>query len=74
MQLRHIGQQVERALPLHLSGTELESATAFGALFGFVGMLVAVPAAAMIGVVGRFLLEQYKHGRLYRGAGGDAGE
>ena len=45
--------------------------SAFGALFGFVGMLVAVPAAAMIGVVGRFLLEQYKDGRLYRGIGSD---
>ena len=41
--------------------------SAFGALFGFVGMLVAVPAAAMIGVVSRFLLDQYKDGRLYRG-------
>ncbi len=44
--------------------------SAFGALFGFVGLLVAVPAAAMIGVVGRFLLEQYKEGRLYRGEDG----
>lgn len=45
--------------------------SAFGALFGFVGMLVAVPAAAMVGVVVRFLLEQYKQGRLYRGGGSD---
>lgn len=43
--------------------------SAFGALFGFVGMLVAVPAAAMIGVVIRFLLERYKKSRLYRGSG-----
>lgn len=41
--------------------------SAFGAMFGFVGMLIAVPAAAMIGVVARFLMEQYKEGRLYRG-------
>ena len=39
----------------------------FGALFGFVGMLVAVPVAAMIGVLIRFGIEQYKGGRLYRG-------
>jgi len=40
----------------------------FGAVFGFVGLLVAVPAAAGIGVVGRFLLGQYKGGRLYQGS------
>ncbi|MEJ6397689.1 AI-2E family transporter [Yoonia sp. 208BN28-4] len=39
----------------------------FGALFGFVGMLVAVPVAAMIGVLIRFGLTQYKQSRLYRG-------
>lgn len=39
----------------------------FGALFGFVGMLVAVPLSAMLGVLVRFLTERYKHGRLYRG-------
>jgi predicted PurR-regulated permease PerM len=41
--------------------------SAFGALFGFVGLLVAVPAAAAIGVLIRFGLEQYKAGRLYAG-------
>jgi predicted PurR-regulated permease PerM len=40
--------------------------SAFGSLFGFVGLLVAVPAAAGIGVFGRFLIERYKAGRLYR--------
>ena len=40
---------------------------AFGALFGFVGLLVAVPVAAAIGVLARFAIEQYKQGRLYRG-------
>ena len=39
----------------------------FGGLFGFVGMLVAVPVAAMMGVVARFLMRQYKAGLLYRG-------
>lgn len=39
----------------------------FGALFGFVGMLVAVPVAAALGVVARFLVEQYLDSRLYRG-------
>lgn len=39
----------------------------FGALFGFVGMLVAVPLAAALGVVARFLVEQYLDSRLYQG-------
>ncbi|MHA1527499.1 MAG: AI-2E family transporter [Alphaproteobacteria bacterium] len=42
--------------------------SAFGSLFGFVGLLVAVPAAASIGVFGRFLIERYKDGQLYRGS------
>ena len=41
--------------------------SAFGALFGFAGLLVAVPVTAAIGVLSRFLLEQYLAGRLYRG-------
>ncbi|MEM7498847.1 MAG: AI-2E family transporter, partial [Pseudomonadota bacterium] len=39
----------------------------FGALMGFVGMLIAVPAAAGIGVLARFLVGQYRTGRLYQG-------
>jgi predicted PurR-regulated permease PerM len=39
----------------------------FGALFGFVGMLVAVPVAASLGVVTRFAVEQYQLSLLYRG-------
>lgn len=39
----------------------------FGSLFGFVGMLVAVPVAAAIGVLARFALSQYKGSLLYRG-------
>jgi len=42
--------------------------SAFGALFGFAGLLVAVPIAAVIGVLGRFGIRQYKDGRLYHGA------
>ncbi|MEL6839550.1 MAG: AI-2E family transporter [Pseudomonadota bacterium] len=43
----------------------------FGSLFGFVGMLVAVPVAAVIGVVTRYALEQYKSSLLYRGLSQD---
>tara|TARA_B110000008_G_scaffold17915_1_gene16652 strand:- start:236 stop:1336 length:1101 start_codon:yes stop_codon:yes gene_type:complete len=39
----------------------------FGALFGFLGMLIAVPVAATLGVLVRFGLDQYKNGRLYKG-------
>jgi len=41
--------------------------SAFGALFGFVGMLVAVPVTAALGVIARFGIAEYKKGRLYRG-------
>jgi len=41
--------------------------SAFGSAFGFVGMLVAVPFAAMIGVLVRFAIERYQASRLYRG-------
>lgn len=44
---------------------------AFGALFGFVGVLLAVPLAAAIGVLMRFAVAQYKESALYRG--NDAG-
>ena len=39
----------------------------FGTLFGFVGMLVAVPVAAALGVVTRFAVQQYQQSLLYRG-------
>lgn len=42
----------------------------FGALFGFVGMLIAVPTAAALGVLTRQATAQYKTGRLYRGLSG----
>lgn len=44
---------------------------AFGALFGFVGLLVAVPAAAAVGVLVRFALSRYLESPLYRGHGAE---
>lgn len=41
--------------------------SAFGSVFGFVGMLIAVPVAAAIGVLTRFGIEQYRGSRLYQG-------
>lgn len=40
---------------------------AFGALFGFTGLLIAVPAASAIGVLVRFALEKYLDSDLYVG-------
>ena len=40
---------------------------AFGMLFGFVGLLIAVPAAAAVGVLVRFAIRRYKASPLYRG-------
>lgn len=45
----------------------LFSLSCFGALFGFVGMLVAVPVAASIGVLLRFGISQYQRSLLYQG-------
>jgi predicted PurR-regulated permease PerM len=41
-----------------------------GALFGFTGILLAVPAAAVIGVLGRFSIQQYKQSEAYLGSPG----
>jgi predicted PurR-regulated permease PerM len=38
-----------------------------GALFGILGILLAVPVAAVIGVLVRFSLSQYRESVLYRG-------
>lgn len=43
---------------------------AFGSIFGFVGMLVAVPVAAMIGVLVRYGMARYREGMLYKGLEG----
>lgn len=40
-----------------------------GALFGFVGVLVAVPVAAVVGVMTRFAIQQYLHSPLYEHRG-----
>jgi len=40
---------------------------AFGALFGFVGLLMAVPLAAAVGVLVRFALSQYLQSEMYFG-------
>ena len=40
---------------------------AFGAMFGFVGLLIAVPAAAVVGVLVRFALSRYLDSDLYYG-------
>jgi len=42
---------------------------AFGYLFGFVGLLIAGPLAAAIGVLVRFALRQYYASPLYAGSG-----
>ncbi len=43
------------------------SLVAFGYLFGFVGLLIAVPSAAAIGVLVRFALRRYLSSEFYRG-------
>jgi predicted PurR-regulated permease PerM len=42
---------------------------AFGYLFGFVGLLVAIPLAATIGVLARFVLRKYLESPIYTGRG-----
>jgi predicted PurR-regulated permease PerM len=41
---------------------------AFGELFGFVGILLAVPVAAILKVVGSVVIERYRRTRLYEGS------
>lgn len=38
-----------------------------GILFGFTGVLIALPAAAVIGVLIRFTIRQYRNGSIYLG-------
>ena len=40
---------------------------AFGSIYGFVGMLIAVPVAAALGVVARHGIAEYKSSLLYQG-------
>jgi predicted PurR-regulated permease PerM len=44
---------------------------AFGALFGFVGLLIAVPAAAAVAVLVRFAIARYLESPLYKGHGAE---
>lgn len=48
----------------------LFSLSVFGTLFGFVGLLVAVPLAAAIAVLIRFVMNQYNSSLLYKGSSG----
>lgn len=57
---RIVGQSV-RLHPVWL----LFAISVFGMLFGFTGMLIAVPLAASIGVLVRFGLQQYQSSSLY---------
>jgi len=45
---------------------------AFGYLFGFVGLLLAVPATAVVGVLVRFAIEKYRLSPIYNGPDGGA--
>jgi predicted PurR-regulated permease PerM len=45
------------------------SLLAFGYLFGFLGLLVAIPLAAAVGVLVRFALRQYMASSIYTGDG-----
>jgi len=47
---------------------------AFGELFGFVGLVVAVPTAAVIGVLVRHLIAAYMASSLYRGGRAASGQ
>jgi len=44
--------------------------SAFGSLFGFAGLLIAVPAAAAIGVLARWALKRYQDSEFYTGSSG----
>jgi predicted PurR-regulated permease PerM len=46
---------------------------AFGSLFGFVGLLLAVPASAAVAVLVRFALARYLDSPMYRGHGPTSG-
>ncbi len=48
--------------------------SAFGSVFGFAGLLIAVPVAAAIGVLTRFGVEQYQASLLYRGTEAQAAD
>jgi predicted PurR-regulated permease PerM len=41
-----------------------------GALFGFLGVLLSIPATATAGVLVRFFIRRYKNSPLYKGTDG----
>ena len=43
---------------------------AFGSLFGFTGLITAVPFAAAAGVILRFAVRRYRESNLYTGTAG----
>ena len=47
---------------------------AFGALFGFVGLLLAVPLAAIVAVLIRYGIRKYKASALYQGTTTDGAD
>lgn len=60
-----VGQRI-RLHPVWL----IFSLFAFSYLFGLVGLLIAVPVAAAIGVLARFTISEYRQSALYRGSAG----
>jgi predicted PurR-regulated permease PerM len=46
------------------------SLLAFGYLFGFAGLLIAIPLAAAIGVLVRFSIRKYQESPVYTGQQG----
>ena len=60
---RRAGRRPRRPAPVWMMFALL----AGGALFGFVGVLIAVPVAAVIGVIVRHLLGRYRESGYYRG-------
>ena len=48
--------------------------SAFGSLFGFVGLLIAIPSAATIGVFFRYGIRRYLKSRLHLGKDWNAGD
>ena len=61
-----VPRMVGRSVGLHPVWL-LFALSAFGTLFGFAGLLVAVPVAAALGVVVRFFGAQYRESALYLG-------
>jgi predicted PurR-regulated permease PerM len=47
---------------------------AFGYLFGFVGVMIAIPAAAAVGVLVRYAISRYLESPIYQGTGAGPSE